>query len=102
MAKGNTTHCPVCNNFGSPKLSGYCKKCYEESGRQKCMIHGCEEEAVMFGDRVARYCKEHLYGEQYDLRRKTFNTKAGDAVKGWRQEDPKEFDIIREDFPARR
>jgi hypothetical protein len=51
---------------------------------------------------VTRYCKDHLYGEEDYLQRREFTTPVADPKHGYRQDDPEEFEIIREDFPIRR
>jgi hypothetical protein len=52
--------------------------------------------------RVSRYCEKHLYGEEDYLARRDFTTPVADEKHGYRQDDAKEFGIIRDEFPIRR
>ena len=97
---GNTTRCPICNKYGSPDHPlGFCGKCVAEGKQPKCIVSRCDQDAVIIGETIARYCDEHLNGTDYDLHRKSFDGVINDANKGWRQELPEEYGIVRENFP---
>ena len=54
---------------------------------------------MVTGKIIARYCREHLDGEDYDIRRKDFATGVNDSYHGYRQESPKTFGIVSDTFP---
>jgi hypothetical protein len=54
---------------------------------------------VVMGDKIGRYCKMHMHGEDRDMRRKGPETPLNDPKHGWRQEAPETFGVVREDFP---
>lgn len=54
---------------------------------------------MVVGNRIARYCDEHLRGTDYDLRRGDFNTPVNDEHHGYRRENREDFEIVRENFP---
>jgi hypothetical protein len=57
---------------------------------------------VIIGERAARYCQDHLYGEEKYLSRRGFTSDVADKKHGYRQDDKKEFEIISDEFPIRR
>lgn len=97
----NTTRCPICSRYGSPKHPlSFCGRCVAEEKQPKCIVSRCDEDAVLFEKSISRYCKDHLHGEERDYRRKGPESKVNDAAQGWRQEPPGLFEIVRDDFPV--
>ena len=92
--------CPICNKYGSREHAlNLCRKCEAEGKQPKCIVSRCNQDAVVNGKLVNRYCRDHLGDDNYSIRRDTPETPANDPKKGWRQERPKEYMIVREDFP---
>lgn len=79
-----------------------CKNCAGKDLLPKCLVDRCNEQVVERGNHLTRYCPYHLDGENYDMKRKTFNTEQNDPNKGWRQEVPEGYGIVRDKFPVER
>jgi hypothetical protein len=100
MAGSHSVRCPVCNKYGSPTHAlNFCGRCVAENKQPKCIVSRCGQDAVIHGKAINRYCQEHLAGEDYTLRRDSFETPTNDPKRGWRQEPTEEFGIIKENFP---
>lgn len=69
---GISPRCPICNRYGSPKLGGYCRRCYDTISAENK------------GTPLVRKDFRPSYGE-------------GFRDKEW---TPKEFGIIKDSFGA--
>ena len=95
-----SVRCPVCNKYGSREHAlNLCGKCESEDKRPKCIVSRCNEDAIVNGKLINRYCREHLGDNDYNMRRDTPLTPVNDPKRGWRQEKPDKYTIVREDFP---
>jgi hypothetical protein len=99
----DSPRCPVCNRIGKKDHPlNYCTPCEKGNRKPECMISKCNQPVEQIGNRFARYCQEHLYGEEGYLSRKDFTSDVAEKKHGYRQEDAEEFSIISDEFPIRR